>query len=235
MAYPTDLDTLVNDIDTTTFEDDTGYEHDVVHNDADTAIMSIEAKVGIDDSAVTTSHDYRINALEEGVASFHSYLGYNTIGGSTENATALRVYAKKITVVADAFCMTVDAYIDGGVSSDTVGALGVAIYDDSSGTPNRIIAASVLQTNTLLLDDTSGAGGNTDPRWLQTPLGAFLVAGDYWIAVQFDAASQPFRLYYDATGSDRYYTSGGGWFADWGWYSPTTSGNKYSIRASMLG
>jgi hypothetical protein len=42
------------------------------------------------------------------------------------------------------------------------------------------------------------------------------------------------RIYYDTSGSDRYYTSGGNWVTDWGFYTPTTSSNKYNIRAIVV-
>lgn len=66
-AFPTDLDALTNP-GPTDFEDDAGVEHDVEHADANDAIEALEAKVGIDDSAVTTSLDYRVQALETGGA-----------------------------------------------------------------------------------------------------------------------------------------------------------------------
>lgn len=39
-------------------------EHAKLHRDVNTAVEALEAKVGVDSSAVVTSHDYRIGALE---------------------------------------------------------------------------------------------------------------------------------------------------------------------------
>jgi hypothetical protein len=65
--FPTGLDTIPIIPDgLTTEEDDTGFEHDILHNTMADAIMALQAKVGIDDSAVSTSLDYRVAALEDG-------------------------------------------------------------------------------------------------------------------------------------------------------------------------
>lgn len=62
-AFPTDLDTFTNPT-ASDYLDDTGVEHPDQHADANDAIEALEAKVGKDGSAVTSSLDYRVNALE---------------------------------------------------------------------------------------------------------------------------------------------------------------------------
>jgi hypothetical protein len=165
-----------------------------------------------------------------------AYLGYNTIGGSTENMTSRKVYAKKITISSSGLLNSIDVYVDAGVASDQVRDISTAIYSDNSGTPNLIVAHGGNPSLSMLLDNTSGAGGNTNPRWLSLPIGTWLSPADYWISVAVfgNGAADTFRIYYDGSGSDRHYTSGGDWFADWGFYTPTTSSNKYSIRASII-
>lgn len=167
----------------------------------------------------------------------HSFIGYNVIGGSQENSTSNRVYAKKVTMVADGWLTTIDAYVDGGVNSDVVAALRAILYNDAAGTPDSVIGQYLPANTSFLPDDTNGVGGNLTARWVQMPVNAWLTAGDYWIGVQTGdngAGSVAFRLFYDAIGNDRFYTSGGFWVADWGWYAPTTSANSYSIRASIM-
>jgi hypothetical protein len=162
----------------------------------------------------------------------HSYIGYNTVGGSTENAVSFKTYAKKVTIASAGFLQTIQAYIDWNNGSDSVGSLMAGVYSDSAGTPADLIHLTSQTATSLLLDDTSGGGGNAVARWHAVSCGLYLAAGDYWMAFM-SVGTQP-RFYYDATGSDRHYTAGGAWMADWGFYSPTTSANQYSIRGSFL-
>lgn len=59
--FPTSLDSLTNPTATDTLDSP---PHDTQHADANDAIEAIQAKVGADSSAVTTSHDYKIGTLE---------------------------------------------------------------------------------------------------------------------------------------------------------------------------
>ena len=60
--FPTSLDSLTNPTATDTLDSP---PHDTQHADANDAIEALQAKVGVDGSAVTTSHEYRINSIEE--------------------------------------------------------------------------------------------------------------------------------------------------------------------------
>lgn len=62
--FPTSLDTLGNPSDSTLMNNVT-YNHATQHANANDAIEALEAKVGINSSAVTTSLDYRVATLEE--------------------------------------------------------------------------------------------------------------------------------------------------------------------------
>lgn len=67
------------------------------------------------------------------------------------------------------------------------------------------------------------------PRWR--------AMGRRWPVVGRDEHVQPGarpRSPSDGSGADRYYGSGGTWFADWGFYTPTTTANRYSIRANTI-
>lgn len=61
-AYPTGLDSY-DPIGTATYEDDVGYDQLTIHNQIQYAVEAIEAKVGINSSAVTTSHDYKLSGV----------------------------------------------------------------------------------------------------------------------------------------------------------------------------
>jgi len=56
--FPSSLDNFTNPTSTDTLDSP---PHDVQHSDANDAIENLQAKVGIDSSAVTTSHDYILN------------------------------------------------------------------------------------------------------------------------------------------------------------------------------
>lgn len=158
-----------------------------------------------------------------------TYYGYNTAGGTTETMTSKKVYAKKITVSSAGLLVSVGAYVkDDG--ADHVGALHVALFEDNAGTPRKILAYN-FPAGTSLLPET--AASTTAARWIEIPLAAPVAATDYWIAVM-DSSTSPLVIHKDASGSDRTYTSGGAWIADWGFYSPTTTTDKYSIRAIVV-
>ena len=63
--FPASLDTLTNPSATDTLDSP---PHDEQHADANDAIEALQAKVGVDGSAVTSSHDYKIDALETDVS-----------------------------------------------------------------------------------------------------------------------------------------------------------------------
>lgn len=65
--YPTGLDGFTNPGPTDLLSS-AGVSHSDQHGDANDAIEALQAKVGVDGSAVTTSHDYKIAALETSVS-----------------------------------------------------------------------------------------------------------------------------------------------------------------------
>jgi len=160
-----------------------------------------------------------------------SFLGYNTIGGSVESMPTRTVYTKQITVPSNGILTSIDAYIALN-TSDNVASLCGALYSDNGGDP-QLLLNYTMNLATSLLFDTVGGGGGLSPRWFSIPCGTYVTPGNYWISVM-TLNNSLLNLYYDGSGADRYYTSGGDWISDWGFYSPTTSSNKYSIRASFI-
>jgi butyrate kinase len=61
-SFPSGLDSFTNPTAVDTLDSP---PHDTQHADANDAIEALQAKVGVDGSAVTTSHEYRINSIEE--------------------------------------------------------------------------------------------------------------------------------------------------------------------------
>lgn len=160
----------------------------------------------------------------------HSYVGYNTIGGTTESSVLRKVYAKKVTLASAGWITSIGAYLKSD-GADHVGALSVMLFEDVAGTPGKIIAYSGLTKTDLFLQT---AAATTTARWVHRSLSYYATAGDYWIAVQDITATNHMVMHRDGSGSDRTYTSGGDWAADWGFYTPTTTSNTYSIRASLI-
>jgi hypothetical protein len=153
-----------------------------------------------------------------------SYLGTNSVGGSTENITFGRQYAKKITAPsAGAVLHSVQAYLNqASNSSYTMKGL---VWADSAGAPSLLLASC------FLTDVVIGAAG-----WRAFPVGIELAASTaYWIGFVVSArvvGSGAITLAYATGGTDRYQQSTsasqiGDWTSAW---SPVTTTNNYSIR-----
>lgn len=62
--------------------------HDQQHSNANDAIEALQAKVGADNSAVTSSHDYKIAALEDAVEDLQAASGSLSFRTITSDASA---------------------------------------------------------------------------------------------------------------------------------------------------
>ena len=69
--YPSSLDNFTNPQPSDTL-DSVAAPHATQHSDLNDAVEALQAKVGADSSAVTTSHDYKIAALETDVANLET-------------------------------------------------------------------------------------------------------------------------------------------------------------------
>lgn len=168
-----------------------------------------------------------------GGGAFLTDLGRTTAGASFENMTQYRWYLKKITVPGAGVIAAIAAHLNSDTGNH-VGGLGVAVFTDSAGTPDRVVGYSHVTSADLLLEKTV-----TTPvaRTVYVPVNfPVSAAGDYWIGVMSPMTTGYLTIAYDATGTDRYFTTTGGWSADpgGGLYALTTSANDYSIRASFL-
>lgn len=151
-----------------------------------------------------------------------SYIGYNAVGGSTETMTGNRGYAKKVTLTSAGVLSNIEAYIKGNGSQ--VSGLGCAVYADNAGVPGKLLAASI-SANTDVLNMS------TTPGWVGLPVGQWLTAADYWIAVK-DIDGQSIIAY--DSGSDRIWAEGGAWWSDGSLVTTSDSTRKYSVRANFL-
>lgn len=95
ITFPTTLDTFSNPVSTDLLENvSSALDHDVQHSNANDAIEALEAKVGVTNSAVTTSHDYKLSGVATGDKAV------SKIG--TETLTNKTLTAPKITAGSDA-------------------------------------------------------------------------------------------------------------------------------------
>lgn len=158
-----------------------------------------------------------------------AYAGYNSIGGSSTAATANLIYLKKVTLAADCTIASIGAYVKQNTGGATL-TIAVGLYTDNSGAPLYVVGGSFI---TIFGQITSGVAGSA--RWVDVPLGAFVAAGDYWIAFQMSNVN--WDVYYDGSGSDRTIAPNSTpQLADYGGniYTDTTTSNKYSLRANTI-
>lgn len=168
----------------------------------------------------------------------HSYIGYNTVGGTVEDAVANRNLCKSVTLASAGFIASIGAYIQMDTGPDSFGFM-VGVWDDATATVGKLLAYGAPYG--------AGSGGSpgaaaviaaTSPRWVHVPLGFYATAGTYWIGIMTHACgfgANRLNLYYDGSGSDRRFDSGAGYLYDGGGTGgQTDTTRKYSIRASVL-
>ena len=163
----------------------------------------------------------------------HSYLGYNTIGGSTEVVTAHRWYAKQVTPGSSGMLLSVGVRILWG--ADDKGSVTVGLFEDNAGALGKLLAANTLGVGAGSVVDLSEAAGTRNPRWLDIPLASYLAASTaVWIAVMAESNTTRPTIYYDGSGSDHYFTPSSAIVVDGPYFTNTTSSNKYSIRGDFI-
>jgi hypothetical protein len=161
----------------------------------------------------------------------HSYVGYNSIGGTPEAWTNTQGRAKQIVLATAGVLLTIDFYID-QTANNVEGLPIAAVWADLTGTPGICIAASGGSQPTFF-GQPPGTYTYT-PRWLSIPIGIYLAAGTYWIGATM-AGGSDVRLYYDGSGSDVTWSIGSGVFInDGGRWTNTVGSKKYSIRGSLI-
>ena len=156
--FPTSLDSLTNP---TTTDQLNSPSHAAQHTNANDAIEQLQAKVGVNSSAVTTSHDYKIAQLEAAITSGISgtKLIYqdvrNQSGSSLTIGTPVRVTGSdgasgKLLIAAASNASEAG-------SSKTFGLVSSTISNNSNG---QVITNGLVEG----LDTTGAVDG--DPVWL---------------------------------------------------------------------
>ena len=156
----------------------------------------------------------------------HTYVGYNTVGGTDETFVTNRHYMKKITLASAGTLVGIEAHIK-TTSDATQTEMRFCIFEDNAGTPRYLLHTT--HAGPLFLKPSNGVEAF---RWFGVGLSRYLAAGDYWIG--FVSSTNLGVIKKDTGGSDRYFTAGGNWSLDAGYNAITTTTDRYSIRASIL-
>ena len=171
--YPTSLDAFSNPIGTDLLENAVAaLDHDVQHSDANDGVEALQAKVGVNSSAVTTSHDYKLSLVTSSQKAL-------TSGTTTASVTNLTLVTPIISVNSDA---TGDMYYRNSGGTFTRLAIGSAsniIQVSSGGIPEWIANPSasdasvtvkgVVEEATQAEYDARTAAGSTLARLAVNP------------------------------------------------------------------
>jgi hypothetical protein len=168
-----------------------------------------------------------------GGALAQAYVGYNVVGGTAETATAKRMIVKKVTLANACLLTDIEAYFDTVTNGSSPQGFTVAVFEDNAGTPDKLLQFN--SDDSFIVPETPANTHGT--RWLGKSIGRWLPAGDYWIGAMIWVVST-LRFYKDGSGADRYFTSTSGAaspvVADAGFYTVTTTTDRYSIRANTI-
>ena len=134
--YPTSLDSLTNPTSTDTT---TAVDHAAQHSNANDAIEALQAKVGADSSAVTTSHDYKLSGVT-GSDKAVSKTGTETLTNKTLTSPVINTGVSGTAVLDDdtmatatnttvATSESIKAYVDSQVA-------GVNEFTELTDTPS---------------------------------------------------------------------------------------------------
>ncbi len=163
-----------------------------------------------------------------------TYVGYNTIGGTTETVgtNTWKFLYKTFTLTNPGFLASIDVYCKGNGSN--VASLFSGLMDDNAGAPGKTISIGTFPgedaTATHPLINTVFS---STPRWVSMPSGIYLPAATYWFVICYgNSTSGAQTVYFDGSGSDRTRADNNTWLNE----ATTTSGsNKYSIRGNIIG
>jgi hypothetical protein len=169
----TSLDSFPNPTGSDLMENATAaLDHDVQHSNVNDAVEALEAKVGINGSAVTTSHDYKLSAVTGSAKAL-------TSGTSTQAVTNLALTTPTIAVGSDA---TGDMYYRNGSGVLTrlgIGATGQILEAQVSSIPAWVAnpaatdasttAKGVVEEATLAETLARTTAGSTSARLFVNP------------------------------------------------------------------
>ena len=139
--FPTSLDSLPNPTGTELLENATlALDHDQQHSNANDAIEALEAKVGVNSSAVTTTHDYKLSAVTSTAKAL-------TSGTSTQSVTGLTLVSPTLTLTSDATGDTYYRNSGGALTRLPIGTAGQILDVSASGIPEWIANPSAANAS----------------------------------------------------------------------------------------
>lgn len=179
-TYPTTKQTLPNPTSTDLLENaDNTLDHDYQHGTVNDTIEALQDKVGVDGSAVTTTHDYKLSAVTGSAKAL-------TSGTSTQSVTGLTLVNPVLTIGSDA---TGDIYYrnsGGALTRLPIGTSGQILEVSGSSIPQWIANPSAADASTTVkgvveiattAQITAGTGAGETGALLVVPASAVGSAG----------------------------------------------------------
>ena len=166
--FPGSLDTYVNPVGSDGLSSGAGgVSHASMHANLHDAVEALEAKVGANSSGVTTSHDYKIDALETDVS------------GATDANTASKIVKRDAT--GNFSAGTITAALTGNVTGDVTGnadtatALAtsrtIALTGDVTATGVGFDGSGDISLTTVVADNSVDLGTHTTGNYVETVAG----------------------------------------------------------------
>lgn len=207
--FPGSLDTYVNPVGSDGLSSGAGgVSHASMHANIHDAVEALEVKVGANGSAVTTSHDYKIDALETDVS------------GATDANTASKIVKRDAS--GNFSAGTVTANLTGNVTGDVTGnadtatALAtsrtIALTGDVTASGVGFDGSGNISLTTVVADNSVDLGTHTTGNYVETVAG-----GDGIDVTGSDAEGATKTVAVDGTvlrgsrGADTYYPNENGY------------------------
>lgn len=154
ITFPTTLDTLTNPTGTDKVNNaSSALKHATQHANANDAIEALEAKVGADNSAVTTSHDYKLGEI----TSTDKAVGKS----ATQTLTNKTLTAPTIATITNGGTVTIPSGTDTLVSKNSTDILTNKTIDGDTNTVQDLNASTVFKSATAVAITNGGTGQTT--------------------------------------------------------------------------
>lgn len=179
ITFPTTLDTLTNSVPTQTLAAAGGVGVSDMLSNLNDAVEAIEAKVGINSSAVTTSIDYLLRHLpvQEATVDLNGNKlildadADTSVTADTDDQIDIEIAgADDFRFVANVFRALSGSSLETNTINETTAASGVTIdglliKDSKLATNDSVVTANITNANVTLAKLASEAWTDSDPTW----------------------------------------------------------------------